>query len=234
MILDNTCFYHTMIKSSANISHSHFFPKYCFYPRGGKRIDEETWLQSIYEILGGILDDVIMKIIILLYIISLWIVKFPDSSLVSRLTDGHGSNRYKPVDYGKLQAFTQIKRAAGERTLHKIEKITEQRKVTKEHNLLQQHKSCWFKEQIRLNSLLKKFQSEIDGLRPDSPLDSSTLKSFFKDLEIYEDILNEEIQEFKKCTIDPIKDLQEDLQFWLSENRERLLLGEYSSWSKPI
>lgn len=92
--------------------------------------------------------------------------------------------------------------------------------------MLQQHKSCWFKEQIRLNASLKKFQTEIDGLRPDSPFDSGTLKSFFKDLEVYEDILKEETQEFKKCTIDPIKDLQEDLQFWLSENRERLLFGK--------
>jgi hypothetical protein len=75
--------------------------------------------------------------------------------------------------------------------------------------------------------LLKKFQSEIDGLRPGSPLDYCVLKTFFKDLEIYEEILREEIKVFKKCTIDPVKDLQEDLQFWLGENRERLILGEY-------
>ncbi|KAK3740895.1 hypothetical protein QZH41_013404 [Actinostola sp. cb2023] len=34
------------------------------------------------------------------------------------------------------------------------------------------------------------------------------------------------MKEFKTCTIDPIWDLREDLQFWLGENRERLLIGE--------
>ena len=59
-------------------------------------------------------------------------------------------------------------------------------------------------------------------------MDYCSLKDFFKDLEVYEAILDEEMKEFKTCTIDPIWDLREDLQFWLGENRERLLIGELS------
>ncbi|KXJ15267.1 coiled-coil domain-containing protein 148 [Exaiptasia diaphana] len=149
-----------------------------------------------------------------------------DNTLVTRLADGHASKQYKPIDYSKLQALTQVKRAAGDRALQKIEKISEARKISKEQNLMQQHKSCWFKEQIRLNSMMKKLQTEIDGLRPGSPLNHTSLKEFFHDLEIYEGILDEEMNEFKKCTVDPIWDLREDLQFWLGENRERLLMGD--------
>jgi len=148
---------------------------------------------------------------------------------VTRLTDGHASKYYKPIDYEKLQALTKVKRAAGDRSLQKIEKITEARKISKEQNLLQQHKSCWFKEQIRLNSLMKKLQTEIESLRPGSPLDYTNLKEFYQDLEVYEGILNEEIAEFKKCTIDPVWDLREDLQYWLGENRERLLMGKHKN-----
>lgn len=150
-----------------------------------------------------------------------------DNTLVTRLTDGHVSKQYKPIDYDKLQALTQIKRAAGNRALQKMDKITEARKISKEQNLLQQHKSCWFKEQIRLNSMMKKLQNEVGGLRPGSPLDYTSLKEFFQDLELFEGILSEEAKEFKKCTVDPIWALREDLQYWLGENRERLLMGKY-------
>ncbi|XP_032218323.2 coiled-coil domain-containing protein 148 [Nematostella vectensis] len=149
-----------------------------------------------------------------------------DNSLVTRVTEGHRSSRYKPIDYAKLQAFTQIKRAAGNRTLQKIEQITQARKQTKEQNLLQQHKACWSKEQIKLASLQKKYQNELDGIRPGSPYSYHSIVEFFRELEIYEDLLSEEMKDFKKKTVDPVWDLREDLQFWLGENRERLILGE--------
>lgn len=148
-----------------------------------------------------------------------------DSSLVNRFIEGHGSNRYRPADYDKLQAIAQLKKAAGNKTFHKIEKITKASKEKKEQNLLQQHKACWSKEKLRLHSLQRKLQSDIDALRPGSPLDYSSIKEFFQDLEINEEILNEDTHEFKKNTIQPLWDLKEDLQFWLGENRDRILMG---------
>ncbi|EDO45780.1 predicted protein, partial [Nematostella vectensis] len=112
------------------------------------------------------------------------------------------------------------------RTLQKIEQITQARKQTKEQNLLQQHKACWSKEQIKLASLQKKYQNELDGIRPGSPYSYHSIVEFFRELEIYEDLLSEEMKDFKKKTVDPVWDLREDLQFWLGENRERLILGE--------
>lgn len=148
-----------------------------------------------------------------------------DSSLVNRFVEGQGSNRYRPADYDKLQAIAQLRKAAGNKTFQKIEKITKASKAKKVQGLLQQHKACWTKERIRLYSLQRKLQSDIDALRPGSPLDSSSVKEFFQDLKIYEDIISEDFQEFNKNTVQPLWDLREDLQFWIGENRDKILMG---------
>lgn len=148
-----------------------------------------------------------------------------DSSLVNRFIEGQGSNRYRSTDYDKLQAIAQLRKAAGKETIQKVEKITKASKEKKEQSLLQQHKACWSKEKIRLHSLQRKLQSEIEALRPGSPLDYCSIKEFFKDLETYEEILSEDTREFKENTIQPLWDLREDLQFWVGENRDRILMG---------
>lgn len=148
-----------------------------------------------------------------------------DSSLVNRFVEGQSSNRYRPADYDKLQAIAQLRKAAGNKTFQKIEKITKASKAKKVQGLLQQHKACWTKERIRLHSLQRKLQSDIDALRPGSPLDSSSVKGFFQDLKIYEEIVSEDFQEFNKNTVQPLWDLREDLQFWIGENRDKILMG---------
>lgn len=148
-----------------------------------------------------------------------------DSSLVNRFVEGQGSNRYRPADYDKLQAIAQLRKAAGNKTFRKIEKITKASKEKKVQGLLQQHKACWTKERIRLHSLQRKLQSDVDALRPGSPLDPSSVKEFFQDLKIYEEIVSEDFQEFNKNTIQPLWDLREDLQFWIGENRDKILMG---------
>ena len=147
---------------------------------------------------------------------------------MNRFIEGHGSNRYRPANYDKLQAIAQLRKAAGNKTFQKVENITKASKEKKEQNLIQQHKACWSKERIRLHSLQRKLQSEIDSLRPGSPLDYSSIKEFFQDLETYEAILTEDTDAFKKSTIQPLWDLREDLQFWLGENRDRILMGQFS------
>ena len=90
---------------------------------------------------------------------------------------------------------------------------------------MQQHRSCWLKENIRLKSQQRRLESEIDAVRPGSPFAYCTIKEFFKELEVLESILNDDMKDFKKNTVEPLWDLREDVQFWLSENRERLIFG---------
>lgn len=148
-----------------------------------------------------------------------------DSSLVNRFIEGQGSNRFRPADYDKLQAIAQLRKATGNVTFQKVEKLTKASKEKKEQHLLQQHKACWSKEKVRLHSLQRKLQSDIDALRSGSPLGFYSVKEFSQDLEIYDEILREDTQEFKKNTIQPLWDLREDLQFWIGENRDKILMG---------
>ena len=150
---------------------------------------------------------------------------FADGSLVSRAIEGHRSNRYRPADYDKLRAIAQLKEASNKRTLNKIEKITQATKNKKEHNLLQQHRACWSKENIRLKSQQRRLEGEIDAVRPGSPFDYCAIKEFFQELEVFESILDDGMKDFKQNTVEPLWDLREDVQYWLSENRERLILG---------
>lgn len=78
----------------------------------------------------------------------------------------------------------------------------------------------------------KRLQSDIDALRPGSLFDSSTIKDFFVELERYEQILAVDMMDFKENTIEPIWALREDMQFWLGENRDRLVLGKQESASE--
>ena len=144
---------------------------------------------------------------------------------MNRFIEGQGSNRFRPADYDKLQAIAQLRKATGNVTFQKVEKLTKASKEKKEQHLLQQHKACWSKEKVRLHSLQRKLQSDIDALRSGSPLGFYSVKEFYQDLEIYDEILREDTQEFKKNTIQPLWDLREDLQFWIGENRDKILMG---------
>ena len=49
------------------------------------------------------------------------------------------------------------------------------------------------------------------------------MREFFQDLEIYNEILREDTQD-KKNTVQPLWDPREDLQFWIGENRDKILM----------
>ncbi|XP_028395006.1 LOW QUALITY PROTEIN: coiled-coil domain-containing protein 148-like [Dendronephthya gigantea] len=140
-----------------------------------------------------------------------------DPSLVSRLADGRTTGRYKEVDYGKLKAITKLKNAAGQQSLQKIKSIHHLSKEKKELNILQQHKTCWKKELIRLNSLYKSKLYELDMVRAGFPWEQSSVKDFFIEVEEYEDFMNEDFLTFSKNTVKPLWDLQEDISAWLQE-----------------
>lgn len=140
-----------------------------------------------------------------------------DPSLVSRLADGRTTGRYKEVDYEKLKAITKLKNAAGQQSLEKIKSIHHLSKEKKELNVLQQHKTCWKKELIRLNSLYKSKLYELDMARAGFPWEQSTVKDFFIEVEEYEDFMNEDLLTFSKNTVKPVWDLKEDISAWLQE-----------------
>ena len=157
---------------------------------------------------------------------TIFVFVFLDSSLVSRFLDGRGSQRYRQANYDKLKAIAQLRKATGEQSLKKVEKIAQASKDKKETNLLQQHKAVWQKEQMHLHALQTRLQSDLDGLKLGGPWKETYLKEFFNDVDAYEAMLQEDLHFFKKSTVEPIWDLKDDLEYWLSENRQKLIFGK--------
>ena len=138
------------------------------------------------------------------------------------MVNGHSTGRYKDVDYEKLKAVTKLKNVAGHQSLQKIKSIHQLSKEKKDLNTLQQHKTCWKKELIRLNSLHKNKLYEVDMVRAGLPWEQSSMKDFFMEVEEYEDFMREDFLTFSTNTVKPVWDLQEDIHIWLQQNRGKI------------
>ena len=148
-----------------------------------------------------------------------------DPSLVSKLTNGKISGSYKKVDYEELKAITQIKSAAGLKSVKKIRSIRQLSKEKKDFNTLQQHKIWWKRELIRLNSSYKEKKNELHVLRTSLSWEQSSLKEFFDEVEEYKDFMKEDCLIFSRNTVKPVWDLREDIHIWLEENKEKIRTG---------
>ena len=152
-----------------------------------------------------------------------------DPKLVRRYIDGAKVGNYKEVDYEKLKALTKIKHYAGERSLKKLENITKSTKQKKGTQLLQQHKAVWHKTMNKLKHMQEQIQNEISLMAIKS--DTYKSNSFMTDLHVvdeldeFEESLTEDQEQFITATVTPVWDLREDLQCWVEENREKLILG---------
>lgn len=146
------------------------------------------------------------------------------AGLVQRITDGLGSNKYKPVDYDKLKAMVSEKRFGSIKTSMKVAKIEKKSQQHKENSILKQHQLVWQKEFLRLQHLRKKADADIENHMRNNR-DSDICSQIYKDFDYCEAGLSADFDAFKKATADPVWNLRDDLRYWLTENREELKLG---------
>ncbi|OWF40924.1 coiled-coil domain-containing protein 148-like [Mizuhopecten yessoensis] len=145
--------------------------------------------------------------------------------IVMRITNGVRSNKYKDVNYDKLRLLAAEKKFSAHKSLLKVKKIEQMSKQTKENNLMKQHKLVWQKEFIRLSSLRKRLQGEIERHRREHVGEPGPCSNMYRDFEDYESKLDLDFGTFKTQTAEPIWELREDLQFWLHENMADLKMG---------
>ncbi|ESO82475.1 hypothetical protein LOTGIDRAFT_169949 [Lottia gigantea] len=150
--------------------------------------------------------------------------------LVQRATDGLGSNKYKDVNYYKLQHLSSKTRFTSHKFSMKLEKLDKFCKQNKENNVLKQHKLLWQKEFLKLHYARKNIQTEIEDHVRDNRV--GICGQIYKDFEYFQDSLNKEFEEFKKQTAEPIWNLREDLEYWLTENKTRLSEGSPDALTK--
>ncbi|KAK7508485.1 hypothetical protein BaRGS_00000051 [Batillaria attramentaria] len=145
--------------------------------------------------------------------------------LVQRMVEGLGSNKYKPVDYGRLRALASEKKFAAIKTSMKVSKIEQISQANKESSLLKQHQLVWQKEFLRLQHIRRKVQAEVEShIRQNSCSDICC--HIYNDFEYNEAGLASAFDAFKTDTADPVWNLRDDLRYWLAENREDLKLGD--------
>lgn len=145
--------------------------------------------------------------------------------LVQRMVEGLGSNKYKPVDYGRLRALASEKKFAAIKTSMKVNKIEQISQANKESSLMKQHQLIWQKEFLRLQHIRRKVQTEVEShVRQNSCADLCS--QIYNDFEYHEAGLDSAFDAFKSDTADPVWNLRDDLRYWLSENREDLKLGD--------
>lgn len=139
---------------------------------------------------------------------------------------GSKAGTYKEVDYEKMKALVRIKQSTGQSSLKKLEKITKAKVDKKETALLQQHKKVWHKENVRLKHSLERVQDETDiCISKFSDSEWSFLNDLYFEITSMIEVMKDNRHEFQASTVQPLWDLREDLQFWMEENREKLILG---------
>lgn len=111
------------------------------------------------------------------------------------------------MDYEKLRNLAAEKKFSAHKTLLKVKKFEHLSKQNKENHLLKQHKMVWQKEFIRLNSLRKRTQADIDiHVRKNS--ESGVCAQMYQEFEDYENTLESDFAQFKKATTEPVWNLR--------------------------
>ncbi|GFS23730.1 coiled-coil domain-containing protein 148-like, partial [Elysia marginata] len=129
--------------------------------------------------------------------------------LVQRITDGLGSNKYKPVDYDRLKAMVSEKRFGSIKTSMKVAKIEQKSQQHKENSILKQHQLVWQKEFLRLQHLRKKADADVENHMRNNR-DSDICNQIYKDFDYCDAGLSADFDAFKKATADPVWNLSHD------------------------
>ncbi|XP_045431401.1 coiled-coil domain-containing protein 148 [Pipistrellus kuhlii] len=135
--------------------------------------------------------------------------KDTSDNLVFGMKNGMRSIKYKPVDYQQLHTLTEAKKLAAASTEQKIRKAVETSKISKEQQLIKQHRQVWWQEHQRLKEVRCKVESEIKSFFKEEHIGNECLS----DLKNFEQVLSEQWCLYLKNVINPIHQLIADLKY---------------------
>ncbi|KAK1336950.1 hypothetical protein QTO34_002988 [Cnephaeus nilssonii] len=130
-------------------------------------------------------------------------------NLIFRMKNGMRSINYKPVDYQQLHTLTEAKKLAAASTELKIRKAVQTSKISKEQQLIKQHRQVWWQEHQRLKEVGCKVESEIKSFFKEENIGNECLS----DLKNFEQELSEQWCLYLKNVINPIQQLIADLKY---------------------
>ena len=147
--------------------------------------------------------------------------------------------KYTPVDYDLYKNFINERKQAASNSLTKVKQLETNNKLKKENLFSQHHSVVWLKEWSKLDHQYKLNELELEDLFRLLELNSvdyvdlkdvnsvvnendDEVDQFFKDnnnpvddLELYREKMYDERIKFKLNTVYPIKELKEDLEYYL-------------------
>lgn len=147
--------------------------------------------------------------------------------------------KFKKVNYEVLQKFIDERKEAAKNSLQKVQNLEEIKNQKKEELLLKQHLVVWIKELSRLENLERKAEEDIEACvkQIDSYdyLDLSiedneddfelyTKETHFDEVEEYKTFLSRQMPSFLRATLEPVKNLIEDLKYYLSSTSNKAII----------
>ena len=130
--------------------------------------------------------------------------------MVRRAFQGIPCGNYKQLDYDQLQSMIAEKKFAGQESLVKLRKIESDARLRRDSNLMKQHQNIWNNELLRLRSLREQAAQGIEVAKNSIVCDISDelLRKFYDELWVNQRELEDELDDFRTRTVDPVWQLR--------------------------
>ncbi|XP_030643182.1 coiled-coil domain-containing protein 148-like [Chanos chanos] len=152
--------------------------------------------------------------------------------LTQRIKDGLGSSKYKPVQYEQLEAIVEAKRFSAELTEQKVQRTLHAAQVRKERSQLKQHKQVWCREKDRLCKAGKKAEADVKSFLGLCGREKRNNLSTLTKLLEYDLQLEQEREDFRLATVEPVWQLREDLLFRL--RAQSTSANQHAEWEQVL
>uniref|UniRef100_A0A9J7XNI5 Coiled-coil domain-containing protein 148 n=1 Tax=Cyprinus carpio carpio TaxID=630221 RepID=A0A9J7XNI5_CYPCA len=138
--------------------------------------------------------------------------------LPQRIQVGLGHSKCKVVQYEQLRDMLEAKRLSSQLSQQKVQKVLDAAQVNKERSVLSLHRQVWLQEHHRLNIARHKTEKDFQRFLHGGGFKEEADTDILSQLQEYELDLEQEREEFRLTTVEPIYQLRDDLQYRLSSH----------------
>ncbi|XP_060786358.1 coiled-coil domain-containing protein 148-like [Neoarius graeffei] len=152
--------------------------------------------------------------------------------LTQKVKDELGLNKYKPVEYEKLQAMVEAKKLNSEKIEQKVKKSLRVVQERKESCLLHQHRHVWTTENHKLNRARERVEADMRIFLTRSRLKDGEDADLFTELLLFDLNLEHEREAFRLATVEPVCRLREDLLYRLASQPSAA--SQHAEWAQVL
>ncbi|XP_026073975.1 coiled-coil domain-containing protein 148 isoform X2 [Carassius auratus] len=138
--------------------------------------------------------------------------------LLQRKQVGLGHSKCKVIQYEQLRDMVEAKRLSSQLSQQKVQKVLDAAQLNKERSVLSLHRQVWLQEHHRLNIARHKTEKDFQQFLHGGGFKEEAGTDIISQLQEYELELEQEREEFRLTTVEPIYQLREDLQYRISSH----------------